>query len=98
MKISVLLSTRIVGQALRLRRPPRPPVVHMLSRAILTALALTAVTAAQQGVSFPTQDGGLMYADMYGKGDRGVVLNDRGVVLAHGGRSKRIVGRSRRKR
>jgi hypothetical protein len=30
-------------------------------------------------VSFPTQDGGLIYANMYGKGDRGV-------VLAHGGR------------
>ena len=30
-------------------------------------------------VSFPTQDGGLIYANVYGKGDRGV-------VLAHGGR------------
>ncbi|MCI0356045.1 MAG: alpha/beta fold hydrolase, partial [Acidobacteria bacterium] len=30
-------------------------------------------------VSFPTQDGGIVYADLYGKGDRGV-------VLAHGGR------------
>lgn len=30
-------------------------------------------------VSFPTQDGGLVYADLYGGGDRGV-------VLAHGGR------------
>ena len=30
-------------------------------------------------VSFPTQDGGLIYAHLYGKGDRGV-------VLAHGGR------------
>ena len=26
---------------------------------------------------------------MYGKGDRGVVLNDRGVALAHGGRFKK---------
>lgn len=34
---------------------------------------------AQQHVSFPTQDGGLIYADLYGKGNRGV-------VLAHGGR------------
>jgi pimeloyl-ACP methyl ester carboxylesterase len=51
-------------------------------RVILTAVALTAVAAAQQSVSFPTQDGGLIYADMYGKGDRGV-------VLAHGGRFKR---------
>lgn len=34
---------------------------------------------AQERVSFPTEDGGLVYADIYGKGDRGV-------VLAHGGR------------
>lgn len=32
-----------------------------------------------QGVSFPTQDGGLIYANLYGKGGRGI-------VLAHGGR------------
>jgi len=32
-----------------------------------------------QHVSFPTEDGGVIYADLYGKGDRGV-------VLAHGGR------------
>jgi pimeloyl-ACP methyl ester carboxylesterase len=30
-------------------------------------------------VSFPTQDGGIVYADLYGNGERGV-------VLAHGGR------------
>jgi len=42
-------------------------------------LALAAIAAAQQGVSFPTQDGGLIYADIFGKGDRAV-------VLAHGGR------------
>jgi len=35
--------------------------------------------ASPERVSFPTQDGGLIYADMYGKGDRGV-------VLAHGAR------------
>ena len=34
---------------------------------------------AQTQISFPTSDGGLVYADQYGKGDRGV-------VLAHGGR------------
>jgi dienelactone hydrolase len=34
---------------------------------------------AQESVSFPTQDGGHVYADAYGNGDRGV-------VLAHGGR------------
>jgi pimeloyl-ACP methyl ester carboxylesterase len=36
----------------------------------------------QQHVSFPTQDGGLIYADVYGSGSRGV-------VLAHGGRFKK---------
>ncbi len=40
---------------------------------------LAGLAAAQEHVSFPTQDGGLIYADMYGTGDRGV-------VLAHGGR------------
>ena len=40
---------------------------------------LAGLLAAQERVSFSTQDGGLVYADVYGKGDRGV-------VLAHGGR------------
>jgi pimeloyl-ACP methyl ester carboxylesterase len=34
--------------------------------------------AAQKTVSFPTEDGGEVYADVYGGGDRGI-------VLAHGG-------------
>lgn len=34
---------------------------------------------AQERVSFPTEDGGFVYADLYGKGNKGV-------VLAHGGR------------
>jgi alpha-beta hydrolase superfamily lysophospholipase len=48
-------------------------------RALLATLLLTGSAATQQQVSFPTQDGGVVYADMYGKGERGV-------VLAHGGR------------
>lgn len=48
-------------------------------RASLAALLLTGTAAAQELVSFPTQDGGIVYADLYGEGDRGV-------VLAHGGR------------
>lgn len=40
---------------------------------------LVALAAAQEQVSFPTSDGGEVYADLYGKGERGV-------VLAHGGR------------
>jgi len=38
-----------------------------------------AVSESPDQVSFPTQDGGLIHANLYGKGDRGV-------VLAHGGR------------
>jgi esterase/lipase len=48
-------------------------------RAILACIALAGLVAAQTPVWFPTQDGGLVYADLYGKGSRGV-------VLAHGGR------------
>ncbi|MCI0487212.1 MAG: alpha/beta fold hydrolase [Blastocatellia bacterium] len=36
-------------------------------------------SAPPKQVSFPTQDGGMIFANLYGKGDRGV-------VLAHGGR------------
>lgn len=47
--------------------------------AVVASLLLVGSAAAQKLVSFPTQDGGLVYADMYGEGARGV-------VLAHGGR------------
>lgn len=43
------------------------------------ALALPTLLAAQQTISIPTEDGGRIYADLYGEGTRGV-------VLAHGGR------------
>jgi len=46
---------------------------------ILASLTLWTHAAAQQTVSFPTEDGGTIFADLYGGGDRGV-------VLAHGGR------------
>jgi len=36
-------------------------------------------TGVPEHVSIPTQDGGLIYADLYGRGDRGI-------LLAHGGR------------
>jgi pimeloyl-ACP methyl ester carboxylesterase len=42
------------------------------------AFLLTTMACAQQSTSFPTQDGGQISADLYGKGTRGV-------VLAHGG-------------
>lgn len=47
--------------------------------AALLGLLLATAAAAQKTISFPTQDGGVIYADVYGKGDRAI-------VLAHGGR------------
>ena len=47
--------------------------------ATLAALFFSHVTAAPKTISFPAQDGGLIFADVYGAGDRGI-------VLAHGGR------------
>ncbi|MGH9498278.1 MAG: alpha/beta hydrolase [Terriglobales bacterium] len=46
---------------------------------IVATLLLANVAAAQQTVSFPTEDGGEVYADVYGAGSRDI-------VLAHGGR------------
>ena len=57
-------------------------------RTVLMALFLAQVAGAQEHpsfpiqlthVSFPAEDGGVVYADVYGKGERGL-------VLAHGGR------------
>jgi pimeloyl-ACP methyl ester carboxylesterase len=48
-------------------------------RSLPPALVLATLAAAQQTISFPTQDGGRIYADLYGNATRGV-------VLAHGGR------------
>jgi pimeloyl-ACP methyl ester carboxylesterase len=45
----------------------------------IVGLLFAAVAVAQKTVSFPTEDGGLVFADIYGEGDRAV-------VLAHGGR------------
>lgn len=46
---------------------------------IAALLLIPSLTPAQQTVSFKTDDGGVIFADVYGSGDRGV-------VLAHGGR------------
>jgi alpha-beta hydrolase superfamily lysophospholipase len=46
---------------------------------ILASVTFWPHAVAQQTVSFPTEDGGVIFADVYGAGDRGV-------VLAHGGR------------
>ena len=45
----------------------------------IVGLFLSTVAAAQKTVSFPTEDGGVVFADVYGEGGRAV-------VLAHGGR------------
>jgi pimeloyl-ACP methyl ester carboxylesterase len=47
--------------------------------AVIAALLFADVATAQKTVSFPTEDGGVVFADVYGSGDRAV-------VLAHGGR------------
>jgi pimeloyl-ACP methyl ester carboxylesterase len=46
--------------------------------AILAAILLPIAAAAQKTISFPTEDGGTVFADLYGK-------SDRAVVLVHGG-------------
>src|SRR5208283_5240165 len=51
----------------------------LIIRALLVTFLMSRFAVAQEHVSFPTQDGGVVYADNYGKGERGV-------VLAHGGR------------
>jgi pimeloyl-ACP methyl ester carboxylesterase len=51
-------------------------------KTILIALVLAVLATAQEHVSFPTDDGGLIQADVYGSGKRGV-------VLAHGGQFRK---------
>jgi len=53
-----------------------------LARLIVAIVAVPSLAAAQQAVTFPTSDGGLIHGDLYGKGDRAL-------VLAHGGRFDR---------
>ncbi len=45
----------------------------------IAVLMLAGLTSAQEHVSFPTQDGWIIHGDLYGTGDRAI-------VLAHGGR------------
>jgi pimeloyl-ACP methyl ester carboxylesterase len=59
--------------------------VFLISAAILIALLsfpLTRTANAQQSLSIATEDGGLLAADLYGNGDRAI-------VLAHGGQFKK---------
>jgi pimeloyl-ACP methyl ester carboxylesterase len=58
-------------------------------RVLLAVVALSTLTASQQATSFPTEDGGLIFADLYRADLYGADLHGngtRGVVLAHGGR------------
>jgi pimeloyl-ACP methyl ester carboxylesterase len=50
----------------------------LIPRLLLATFLLARLASAQEHVSFPTEDGGVVFADLYGKGERGV-------VLAHGG-------------
>jgi dienelactone hydrolase len=50
----------------------------LLFKSLLASLLLASLLAAKEHVTFPTQDGGVVYGDLYGQGDRGV-------VLVHGG-------------
>lgn len=47
--------------------------------AVFATLFLTCIACAQTTVSFPTDDGGVIFADLYGSGGKAL-------VLAHGGR------------
>lgn len=60
------------------REPPYNPRMPIL-RALLLTLVVSAATAAQQSISFSTEDGGRICADLYSQGASAV-------VLAHGGR------------
>jgi alpha/beta superfamily hydrolase len=50
----------------------------LLGRAVILIILAAVSAAAQEHTKITTQDGAVIYADLYGKGDRGV-------VLAHGG-------------
>jgi pimeloyl-ACP methyl ester carboxylesterase len=68
----------LIGPLLVMRHihTPFARVVTLLAVAVL--VCESAPARAQESVSFSTEDGGLIYADLYGTGNRGV-------VLAHGG-------------
>jgi esterase/lipase len=51
----------------------------LVLRTLMASVVLAGLSCAQNHVSFPTQDGWTIHADLYGTGDRCV-------VLAHGGR------------
>lgn len=65
-------------------------------RLMLGVLMMTTLVAGQTEISFPASDGGVVHADLYGAGERGVVLahgmrfeksswKEQATQLAHGG-------------
>jgi pimeloyl-ACP methyl ester carboxylesterase len=74
----VLTDEPLAGMTERYERC-QPQMTRFSFLSLAAALLFTGLAAAQEHASFATQDGGTVYADLYGKGDRGV-------VLAHGGR------------
>jgi hypothetical protein len=57
-------------------------------RTLLATFLLPGLAVAQQHVSFPTQDGGVVDADLYGKSAHAVVLALEDVSTRKVGRSK----------
>lgn len=45
-----------------------------MMRLMMGVFIMTSLVAGQTEISFPTSDGGVLYADLYGTGERGVVL------------------------
>jgi pimeloyl-ACP methyl ester carboxylesterase len=72
-------ATRLTGVSKEIRFLSLYNFHMFVLKALLATLLLTQFVAAQEHVSFPTEDGGVVYADIFGKGERGL-------VLAHGGR------------
>ena len=50
--------------------------MHVLDAAVAAIVFAVQLAVPQESVSFPTEDGGIVYADVYGTGERGVVLAD----------------------
>jgi alpha/beta superfamily hydrolase len=66
------------GEMQRNRFGHGPRIVWPMLMATIVALGFAGTAAAQATISFPTSDGGEVFADLYGSGERAV-------VLAHGG-------------
>jgi len=59
----------------------KPVIAQMMFTSAITIsfILMSSLASAQENVSFATDDGGLIYGHLYGKGERGL-------VLTHGGR------------